>query len=97
LSHLKRARKLLATQNIQRELHAQVVEALNRELVAPAVTARSSVMARNPAKLVDGTGSLSCVPIQSVMILKVHQGKTAELHAEKQDTRLNSPFSNRIQ
>jgi hypothetical protein len=82
LSHLKRARKLLATQNIQRELHAQVVEAHSREPVVPVVTARSNVMARNLAKLVDGTGSLSCAPIPSVMILTVHQGKTAELHAK---------------
>jgi hypothetical protein len=86
LSHLKRARKLHATQNIQREMHAQAVAALNREPVAPVVTARSNAMARNLARLVDGTGSLSCVPIRSVMTLKVHQGKAAKLHAKPQDS-----------
>jgi hypothetical protein len=75
LNHLKRARKVHATRNIQREIHAQVDEDLNRVPVRPVATARSNVMARNLAKLVDGTGSLSCVLTQSDMILKIHQGK----------------------
>lgn len=78
-------------------MHVQIVEALNREPVVPVVTERSNAMAKSLAKLVDGTGSLSCVRIRSVMILKVHQGKTAELLAKKQDTRDNSGFSNRNQ
>jgi hypothetical protein len=65
-------------------MHAQVGEALNHERVLLVVTARSNVMARNLAKLVDGTGSLSCVPIRSARNLKVHQGKTAELNATMQ-------------
>lgn len=66
-------------------MHAQAGEGLSRELVLPVVTARSNVMAKNPAKLVDGTGSPSYVPTQSVMTLRVRQGKTAKLNTKTQE------------
>jgi hypothetical protein len=78
-------------------MHAQVGEALSREHVLPAVIARSNAMARNLAKLVDGTGSLSCVPTQSVMTLKVHQGKGAELSARMRKPRLTPEYTNQLQ
>jgi hypothetical protein len=55
-------------------MRAQAGEDLNPEPVLPVVTARSNAMAKSPAKLVDGTESPSCVPIQSVMMLRVRQG-----------------------
>lgn len=56
-------------------MRAQAGEALNPERVLPVVTAKSNAMARSPAKLVDGTENPSYVPTQSVMTLRVRQGK----------------------
>lgn len=56
-------------------MRAQAGEALNHERVLPVVTAKSNAMARSPAKLVDGTENPSYVPTQSVMTLRVRQGK----------------------
>lgn len=75
---------------------ARVDEDLNRGLVRPVVTVRSNAMARDPAKLVDGIGSPSCAPTQSGMILKVHQGKIAELITRIRSDRIKPVYTNQM-